>query len=166
MCRCVVLLILIVFSSTSFAFDRGDKSELEKNVVSSFISDGHQHSVLQQRMMFEYASWKGTRYLWGGDSHHGIDCSALTRRIIFSTVHLHLPRTAVEQSHAGRWVKKSKLRTGDLVFFMTKPHVRHVGIYVGKGEFIHASSSRGVMLSHLSDDYWQEHYLTARRVAA
>ncbi|MEP8939215.1 NlpC/P60 family protein (plasmid) [Enterobacter mori] len=99
--------------------------------------------------------------LWGGDSHNGIDCSAFTRRVMQMASHQNLPRTAAEQSHRGYPVSQDQLKPGDLVFFMTEPDVRHVGVFVGNDQFIHASSSHGVMLSHLSGSYWQEHYLGA-----
>jgi probable lipoprotein NlpC len=61
-------------------------------------------------------------------------------------------------------VKRSKLKTGDLIFFKTSPRVRHVGIYLEKGKFLHASKKRGVMISRLSDVYWKSRYWKAKRV--
>ncbi|EPK7281921.1 NlpC/P60 family protein [Citrobacter farmeri] len=116
--------------------------------------------------MSEFAAWRGTDYRLGGDSRRGIDCSAFTRRIIASVINRRLPRTALEQSHTGHPVSQRELNVGDLVFFKTEPNVHHVGVYIGNDSFIHASSSQGVTLSHLSNQYWQEHYLTARRISA
>ena len=85
---------------------------------------------------------------------------------LFSDVaHLNLPRTTGEQIHRGVQVTQYRLRPGDLVFFQTGPNRRHVGVYIGNSEFIHASSSQGVTVSTLTDAYWQAHYITARRVA-
>lgn len=121
---------------------------------------------LKRRILNEFALWRGTDYRWGGDSRKGIDCSAFTRRIIASVIHQHLPRTALEQRRVGHRVAREKLNAGDLVFFETKPGVHHVGVYIGNDAFIHASSSQGVTLSHLSDRYWQARYITARRLSA
>ncbi|MDN8601078.1 NlpC/P60 family protein [Citrobacter sp. S2-9] len=170
MLRLILFIVFVLSSSTTFAFENIIPEEWGSDPVFTFKSSPPPTHILKegnlkQRIMDEYAQWKGTRYLWGGNSHNGIDCSAFTRRVIHTVAHLNLPRTAAEQSHTGYPVQQEQLKPGDLVFFMTKPNVRHVGVFVGNDQFIHASSSRGVMLSHLSGSYWQEHYLTARRMA-
>jgi cell wall-associated NlpC family hydrolase len=76
---------------------------------------------------------------------------------------IHLPRTTEGQVHAGVGLDKQDLQPGDLVFFRPSK-TRHVGIYLSGGEFAHASSSEGVMVSRLDESYWQETYWTARRV--
>ncbi|MFI7811717.1 C40 family peptidase [Citrobacter werkmanii] len=154
--------ILMLISVNSFAFDHVDSHEWVTGPVSLI----HTEPAGRQRIMQEYFRWQGTRYLWGGDSHRGIDCSAFTRRIMLAALHRHLPRTAAEQKRTGTAVLQRDLEPGDLVFFITKPHCHHVGIYVGKGLFIHASSSHGVMMSSLDSPYWHAHYLTARREVA
>ncbi|MEB5959755.1 NlpC/P60 family protein [Enterobacter sichuanensis] len=166
MLRLLIIFICSVLSFSSFAFDKIFIQEFSVQAAHPDKGPFSDRILLQQKIMSEFLLWKGTRYQWGGDSHTGIDCSAFTRRIIDKTIHLRLPRTALEQSRTGRKVRVNQLNAGDLVFFMTRPNVRHVGVYVGKGKFIHASSSQGVMVSELSDAYWQEHYLTARRVNA
>ncbi|MEL2242336.1 NlpC/P60 family protein [Leclercia adecarboxylata] len=119
---------------------------------------------VKNKLATAYVAWRGTHYRWGGDSHSGIDCSAFTRRVMMSAWHLQLPRTALEQSRTGRHVSTRELQPGDLVFFITKPGVHHVGVYLGDDRFMHASVSQGVAISHLSDPYWQTRYMTARRI--
>ncbi|MBT1850642.1 NlpC/P60 family protein (plasmid) [Enterobacter hormaechei] len=166
----IAILILFIFSSfASFAFGNIDPAEWGTNNIpalklSTLPVSPSKNEDMKQRIMNEYAVWKGTRYLWGGDSHNGIDCSAFTRRVLQQVSHQNLPRTAIEQSHRGYPVSQEQLKPGDLVFFMTQPNIRHVGVFVGNNQFIHASSSHGVMISYLSGSYWQEHYLTARRI--
>ena len=70
------------------------------------------------------------------------------------------------QVRAGRPVGSGGLVPGDLVFFKPPDKVRHVGIYLGAGQFAHASASRGVIISNLSEAYWQHFYWTARRYLA
>ncbi|VAL63621.1 lipoprotein spr [Enterobacter kobei] len=89
---------------------------------------------LRSRILDQYQKWKGTQYQWGGTSHRGVQ------------------------------VAQYRLKAGDLVFFQTGPNRKHVGVYIGDNRFIHASSSQGVTVSTLTDDYWQAHYITARRV--
>lgn len=106
----------------------------------------------------------GTPYVFGGTSEHGIDCSGFTQRV-FLMNGIKLPRTADVQYGVGSPVGKGKEEAGDLVFFETYcPGPSHVGIYLGGGNFIHASSSRGVTVSNLSDSYFQSRYLGAKRV--
>lgn len=166
MLRISLLIIGLILSCSSGAFDKSFIQSWSFQKVHNDLQTENDKPVLQQRIMDEFFVWKGTRYQWGGDSHEGIDCSAFSRRIIYKALHRHLPRTALEQSHMGHSITANQLNVGDLVFFMTKPNVRHVGVYIGKDSFIHASSSHGVMVSKLSNSYWQEHYLTARRVNA
>jgi probable lipoprotein NlpC len=97
-------------------------------------------------------------------SHSGIDCSGfsvVTYRDLFG---IKLPRKTTEQAVKGRAVSKKGLRAGDLVFFETGIWQKHVGIYMEKGRFIHASTSRGVMMSNLKDKYWRKSYWKARRL--
>ena len=81
-----------------------------------------------------------------------------------------LPRTSKEQEQLGREVARAELETGDLVFFRTQGmgplfRSRHVGVYLGGGEFVHVSGKRGVTISRLDDYYWNKKYATARRLA-
>jgi len=75
-----------------------------------------------------------------------------------------LPRTTFQQIRNGRKVSKNNLKPGDLVFFKTSPGDRHVGVYVGDHQFIHASKIEGVTISSLDNQYWVDHYETARRL--
>ncbi|WP_415342546.1 NlpC/P60 family protein [Enterobacter hormaechei] len=120
---------------------------------------------LRSRILDQYQKWKGTHYLWGGTTHRGVDCSALMQHLFSDAAHLSLPRTTGEQIHRGVRVAQHRLQVGDLVFFQTGPHRRHVGVYIGNSQFIHASSSKGVTVSMLTNNYWQQRYITARRVA-
>jgi cell wall-associated NlpC family hydrolase len=108
----------------------------------------------------------GVPYVFGGTSTGGFDCSGYTQHV-FAMMGLHIPRTADAQYYAGSRVTKSNMVPGDLVFFQTyEPGPSHVGIYLGNGRFVHASSSHGVMVSSLSDSYWSVRYLGAKRLAS
>lgn len=112
----------------------------------------------------EVAEWAGTPHKLGGTSANGIDCSAFVQEVYSSVFNLRLPRTTREQVRAGVPVPRRDLRPGDLVFFKPPTKTPHVGIYLNEGEFAHASSSQGVMISKLDETYWDRSYWTSRRV--
>lgn len=110
-------------------------------------------------------SFKGVKYRFGGATPAGFDCSGFVM-YVFDKHGIKLPRTADKQYEVGKTIKsKSDLKTGDLVFFETyEKGASHVGIYQGDGKFVHASSSKGVTVSGLSESYYAQRYLGARRV--
>jgi len=104
-------------------------------------------------------------YVWGGTSpSSGFDCSGFTH-YVFLQHGITIPRVSRDQFKSGSSVAYSNLKQGDLVFFSLDGDniADHVGIYIGGGQFIHASSSKGVMISSFSN-YWTSYYLGARRV--
>ena len=136
----------------------------------SLKTQKHPHINLQnktpilQRLYASYEEWAGVKYCYAGESKNGIDCSALVQTIYKEAFGIHLPRTTKEQIKVGKRVSKKALKEGDILFFRTSYHVLHSGIYLEKGEFIHASSKYGVMLSNIHNPYWRAKYFQARRV--
>lgn len=135
--------------------------------ASAAMQKGHHHEkkVTSAKLHQFYSQWKGVHYRLGGTSKKGIDCSALTQRT-FRKMNISIPRTTREQLARGKPVARSKLQPGDLVFFKTSRHQRHVGIYVGEGKFMHASRKVGVTLSSLANHYWNSRYETSIRVTS
>ncbi len=110
--------------------------------------------------------WYGTRYRLGGTDKSGIDCSAFVQRCYENIFGMNLVRTAFEQFNMSNVVwKNADLKEGDLVFFhVHSSRISHVGIYLMNNFFVHASSSRGVMISNLNESYWQKYYACGGRV--
>lgn len=114
-------------------------------------------------LLAQHEHWVGTPYRLGGTGYNGIDCSALVQSVFNDTFHLQLPRSTSEMVREGIPVAREALEVGDLVFFRPPGPYNHVGIYVGDGSFLHASTSQGVMLSELDNSYWRRHFWQARR---
>lgn len=108
----------------------------------------------------------GTKYRSGGTTTAGFDCSGFVS-YVFDDLGINLPRSSSGMHATGTKVDKDELLSGDLVFFNTTGKgVSHVGIYIGDGNFIHASTSQGVRIDKLSDPYyWGSRYIGAKRVA-
>ena len=130
----------------------------------SRISYDKNESAIMKSLLAHYQQWKGTRYQLGGMSKNGVDCSAYVFLAFKQRFNLRLPRTTKNQIIAGKSIEKNQLQAGDLVFFKTGRKVRHVGIYLDNGRFMHASSSKGVMISKLDNSYWKKCYWFAKHI--
>lgn len=117
----------------------------------------------EAQLRAEVRRWQGTPHKIGGTSRKGVDCSGFVQQLYLAVFHRSIPRSTILQVQSGRSVKLSQLSPGDLIFFKPPYKVRHVGIYLGEGQFAHASTSKGVMISNLSKAYWRNCYWTARR---
>ncbi|WET14218.1 bifunctional murein DD-endopeptidase/murein LD-carboxypeptidase [Yersinia intermedia] len=119
---------------------------------------------VKSKILEQYAGWKGVRYRLGGSSKRGIDCSAFVQTTFREQFGMDLPRSTSEQQDLGKKIQRTKLRPGDLVLFRAGSTGRHVGIYLGNDKFVHASTSVGVTISSLNEDYWNKRYRDGRRV--
>lgn len=107
--------------------------------------------------------WWSTRYRFGGTTKNGIDCSAFTG-LLLSTVYLtSVPRTARDQYAQSEKIDRDEMQEGDLVFFNTRGGVSHVGVYLANDYFVHASTSQGVTISNLNDNYYSRRFIGAGR---
>ncbi len=122
--------------------------------------------AVKRSLYAQLKEWKSVRYDYGGLSKKGVDCSGFVYLTYLENFGLVLPRAAVDQSNLGRPIEQRQLLPGDLVFFITGRASKHVGIFVEDRQFIHASKSRGVMLSSLDDVYWSKKYWKAKRINA
>ncbi len=117
-----------------------------------------------QLMLSEAMDWVGVPYRFGGTTRDGIDCSAFVRTAAASA-EVALPRRSIEQAASGHPVEEKEIAPGDLLFFNTNGRgVSHVGMAIDSRRFVHASSSRGVTVSSLDEDYYRSRFLFARRI--
>lgn len=107
--------------------------------------------------------WYGTPYKMGGCSLTGIDCSCFTLTIYETVYGIKLNRRAMDMVKDIQIIDRKELREGDLVFFKNNGKINHVGIYLKEDMFVHASSSKGVMISKLTEKYWDSRFYKGGR---
>ncbi|MDO1528044.1 C40 family peptidase [Fulvimonas sp. R45] len=119
-------------------------------------------------ILFRAMALVGTPYHWGGNTPEGgFDCSGLVDYIYRRAADIALPHNSGAMSRVdGRKVKRMRdLMSGDLVFFDIGGDISHVGVYVGKGRFVHAPNSGGtVRLDDIDGPYWRDHFAYGKRL--
>ncbi len=167
LCLLVVALFSSCHSSRSVYYKNQDMRELAR----AGLALGFDIEVGDDwALMIESARWMGTPYRYGGNTQSGVDCSGLTVQIYKTVYGKSLHRSSADQYEQDcRKVRKGKLKGGDLVFFVTsgkvkRKNINHVGIYLKDGKFIHASSSRGVVVDNLNSRYYVERWIGGGKV--
>lgn len=169
----ILILILSVTACKSKKQVVTKKSKASKSVHKTNTVSGTNtinYSIAAENVVDHAKKFNGVRYKYGGTTKKGMDCSGLVFTS-FKKENISLPRTTKDLSTSGEWVDIKEVKKGDLLFFATKKKsrkVNHVGIVtdsrVGNVEFIHASTSNGVMISNLAERYWYFAFVQARRV--
>lgn len=147
-----------ISSSSKFTRKAGTAARTVTSSKASKIVSTAKSYIGDFRYKFGAEPWK-TKYRYA-------DCSSFVQMVYNKKHGYNLPRTSRQQAKAGKYVSKSNLRPGDLVFFDTDSNgsINHVGIYIGSGDFIHSSPINKVGKNDLSSGWWKNHYKTARRV--
>ncbi len=129
-----------------------DKYSCMLNVMPNQINNKLLYSFIEE--------WYGVRYRMGGMNKSGIDCSAFVQKLYSNVFGSNIVRTACLQFNATTFIKSiSDLKEGDLVFFrIGTSRISHVGVYLQNNCFVHSSSSKGVMISNLTDNYWTRYF--------
>jgi hypothetical protein len=109
--------------------------------------------------------WLGVPYKYGGCTKDGTDCSCFVSCFYQNVYGISLPRRSEDMKLQSKTIEKEALKQGDLVFFkITGEKISHVGIYISKGFFVHATTSKGVMINSLDENYYKKYFLTAGRI--
>lgn len=129
------------------------------------IDDGIPTVSLQKSVVDFAIGLLGIKYRFGGETIWGMDCSAFVQKV-YSMAGIYLPRTARFQAKFGMYVSREDLQPGDLLFFRTYARFpSHVGIYIGEGKMIHASSAgKRIMISNIDKDFYLRNFLFAKRL--
>ena len=116
-------------------------------------------------LLREVAGWLGTPYRYGGTTKAGADCSGFAKAVYLEVYGINLERVTVNMAQNSRRISKRNLREGDLVFFrINGRRISHVGIYLSNNKFIHASTSRGVIVNDLDENYYSRNFAFGGRV--
>jgi len=131
---------------------------------SSYERPALSESSLRKSLLRHYNRWEGTPYRFGGNSRYGVDCSGFVHIIFRDALGIEVPRSTELISRIRKRISKRNLQAGDIVLFKTSRTSLHTGVYIGNNQFIHASKSKGVILSQLNSPYWQSAYYKSVRV--
>ncbi|MCX7711598.1 MAG: NlpC/P60 family protein [Clostridia bacterium] len=158
------------FTSTGYFGDVTRNAVIKYQMDNYLYGDGivghaTAREIKVDKVIQQGKQYMGVPYVWGGTSPSGFDCSGFVHYTLLKNG-ITIPRTTELQYNAGSWVSKDKIRPGDLVFFTTyRPGPSHVGIYIGNGQFIHASSgAEKVTISDFNKSYYAERFIGAKRV--
>ena len=168
LCCLTLLLLLSSCHSSRSMYKDVDMRELARaGLALGFDIEEHDN----WRLMVESAKWLGVPYKYGGNTKSGVDCSGLTTAIYKTVYNKNLHRRSADQYIEDcRNVSRTGLSSGDLVFFVTSgdsksaKNINHVGIYLKGSKFIHASSSRGVVVDDLNSTYYVQHWVAGGHV--
>lgn len=165
--------LFILLTALSYTSCSSTKS-LSKSEIQALAHAGNRLGIDIGRkdnhaLMLEAANWIGVPYRYGGTTVRGVDCSGFTRNIYKKVYGITLTHSSQNQldKDVREKVKKKNLEQGDLLFFSpkrSKRKINHVGIYLKNGKFIHASTSKGVRVDHLEDNYWTRQWVTGGRI--
>lgn len=173
--RFIIFLAFVLFFLFNVAACKSKKKikNREKNPPEEYSES---HKIVAEKMnmsisqvksnsLYKFISeWYGTPYSYSSCSKSGVDCSCFTNLLYQNVFKLNLPRSSKEIFETCNKIKKNDLHEGDLVFFNTNGKgVSHVGVYLKDGNFVHASTKKGVMISHLDEEYFKKTYCGACR---
>lgn len=163
--RCLSLLLVLVVGTGCVAPRSATPGGPPASTQEERASEAEWTAPQVHRALEEASTvWAGVPYRLGGTTAGGVDCSALVQRVYANHFSVMLPRTTDQQVRLGERVEPHALQPGDLLFFRPERGVRHSGIYLSDGRFLHASTSSGVRISPLDTRYWQERWWQARRI--
>lgn len=126
--------------------------------------DSRFYTQVRDSLYAHYRGWRSVDYRYGGLSKDGVDCSGFVHLAYLRRFDVPIPRTTEGLLRFGPEVPRAQLRPGDLVFFDTGWSSVHVGIYLDRDRFLHASKSQGVTISNLRSSYWSSKHFRSVRI--
>ncbi len=160
-----LILLLALITACAPASPRYRTGGLQTPVEAREWQQPRMNTNDQLRLGMILQRYLGKPYGSGTEEGEALDCSAFSQQVYHEFNGADLPRTAADQFRVGKQITRRLLDYGDLVFFHTAGRdISHVGVYLTEGDFIHVSSSRGVIISNLAEPYWADAYVGGRRI--
>lgn len=164
-----MLAAIILLLSSCGARKRGEASysKADKALIAKYQPMlGADFNLQNLPLLKEVDKWLGTAYKYGASNPEGTDCSGFVSSVYANVYGVSLPRSSYEQYAACSKVTMENLQPSDLVFFKLdhSGKISHVGIYLGNSCFAHATLSKGVMIDHLTDNYYRKGFISGGRV--
>lgn len=152
------IFLFVIGFGLMFSSCKSKRAIVKNNTHST--SEHHEAAKLKSSIQ----TWIGVPYKYGGNDKQGVDCSGFVCAIYQSVYGIQLPRTSKQQFEKSIKIKQEHLKQGDLVFFNPNTkNVSHVGIYMGRDSFAHASTSKGVVMSSLKTTYYKNCFMGGGR---
>ncbi len=164
LCAATIVMLTGCKSSRTATSHTAKKSQTLTHLSKNELSG---HHPVTARLLSEADKWIGTPYKFAGTDRNGVDCSGFTLNVFKNALDIKLPRNSAAQFEWCTPVRRADLMAGDLVFFSTNSgkKINHVGLYVGDGRIIHASTSkRAVILASMDAKWFVDHYCGSGRV--
>ena len=167
----LLLALVLTFTLVSCGSKKRIASSSRSNTLVIESSSYREKPAPVASRIADYAlDFQGTRYKYGGTTRKGMDCSGLVY-VSFLSENIQLPRVSRYMANEGKMLHVNQINVGDLLFFQTnknKDVINHVGLVVeivpGSVNFIHSTTSRGVIVSSLNERYWNDAFVVAKRV--
>ncbi|OUR94496.1 glycoside hydrolase [Flavobacteriales bacterium 34_180_T64] len=166
----IALILLLSISLVNCKSSKSTKSVKKPRTTKTTIHSPKKVNSKTNNIIDYALQFEGVKYRYGGTTKKGMDCSGLVITA-FKSEAINLPRTTRDQVLSGNWIDLHDVQKGDLLFFATKKNsrsVNHVGIVTvsrsGYVEFIHSTTSKGVIVSNLAERYWYLAFVQARRI--
>lgn len=167
--RCFVWLALMAWLSACHSHKKAiTKTDTASNSTNHAASKpalvagllGVDEKEVQNKKLYQFVcDWYGVPYKYGGCDKSGTDCSCLTDNLYTTVYHKKLPRSATEMAKNCEKVASASVKEGDLVFFkINSKDVSHVGVVLRNNKFVHASTSRGVVISDINESYYRKYF--------
>lgn len=156
-----IIMAVVVIMLSACGSSRTVVSEEKYGAKTQSVIKSRNLKVKEVRTLLvsEAEKWKGVRYKSGGEGKNGVDCSGFVMKVYEKVTGYKLPRNSAAQQRICKSINKKELQAGDLVFFnIGGKRINHVAMYIGDGNIIHASGSRGVVVDDLSSKYFVKHY--------
>jgi lipoprotein Spr len=154
-------------SKKSVKTAQSDRTEQVKDYHTSKKHKSDTPAAVADALVSEARTWLGVPYRYGGHTREGADCSGFLMEVFKNALNVDLPRTTKDQRDHCLDVDRDNISVGDIIFFSSNSSsgkIAHVGMYVGDGRMIHASSSRGVVEDNLDLKYYVDHFRSIGRV--